>query len=163
VVGTGLSLNVAVAGSLVLYKLALLSDRRGVWQAGPVPGGLLDDTALATSGVVANVAMNRRRQLTGVNSYAKELGFNPLDVITECVERSVVGGAVVGWLDLCCGTGHALIQAVDQLHRSGLAKKDGDRRGGPGRLLRPGPHSRCRRWIWCARRCPGRHPPAGSI
>jgi hypothetical protein len=32
--------------------------------------------------VVANCAMNRERQLAGVNSYARELGCSPLDVIT---------------------------------------------------------------------------------
>jgi hypothetical protein len=29
--------------------------------------------------VVANNAMNRERQLAGVNSYRRELGFGPLD------------------------------------------------------------------------------------
>jgi hypothetical protein len=41
--------------------------------------GLLDDTTLAASSVVANSAMNRERQLAGANSYARELGFDPLD------------------------------------------------------------------------------------
>lgn len=40
--------------------------------------GLLDDTRLSASSVVANSAMNRERGLTGVNSYARELGFDPL-------------------------------------------------------------------------------------
>ena len=48
----------------------------------PVRGRLLDDAALEASAVVANCTMNRERQLDGVNSYARELGFNPLDVIT---------------------------------------------------------------------------------
>ncbi|MEU4623937.1 class I SAM-dependent methyltransferase [Actinoplanes sp. NPDC023801] len=61
---------------------------------------LLDDQALHSSSVVANNAMNRERQLTGVNSYARVLGFDP-------VER-----AGDGWLDLCCGSGRALIQAA---------------------------------------------------
>ncbi|MBO0869883.1 MAG: hypothetical protein J2P15_15085 [Micromonosporaceae bacterium] len=64
---------------------------------------LLDDGSLATSSVIANCAMNRERQLAGVNSYAKELGFNPLDaLLTRLAEQDRAG-----WLDLCCGTGRA--------------------------------------------------------
>ncbi|MFL6073102.1 MAG: class I SAM-dependent methyltransferase [Mycobacteriales bacterium] len=73
--------------------------------------GLLDDAALAASAVVANCAMNRERQLTGVNSYRKELGFDPSGVVAA-------GG---GWLDLCCGTGRALIQAAERLRGRGVA------------------------------------------
>ncbi|GIE82248.1 methyltransferase [Actinoplanes philippinensis] len=61
---------------------------------------LLDDRALHASSVVANNAMNRERQLHGVNSYAKVLGFDPLT------------RAGTAWLDLCCGSGRALIQAA---------------------------------------------------
>lgn len=39
---------------------------------------LLSDAELERSGVVANCAMNRERQLAGVSSYARELGFSPL-------------------------------------------------------------------------------------
>jgi SAM-dependent methyltransferase len=70
---------------------------------------LLDDTALERSSVVANNAMNRERRLDGVNSYARELGFHPLDA------------AGAGWLDLCCGSGLALAQAATVLDRRGLA------------------------------------------
>lgn len=63
---------------------------------------LLDDQALHASSVVANNAMNRERQLHGVNSYAKVLGFDPLT------------RAGTAWLDLCCGSGRALIQAAEQ-------------------------------------------------
>ncbi|WP_433795901.1 class I SAM-dependent methyltransferase [Actinoplanes sp. CA-252034] len=63
---------------------------------------LLDDRALHASSVVANNAMNRERQLHGVNSYAKVLGFDPLT------------RAGAAWLDLCCGSGRALIQAAGQ-------------------------------------------------
>lgn len=66
---------------------------------------LLDDDRLASSSVVANSAMNRERQLDGVNSYTKDLGFNPVDVLPD-------GGA---WLDLCCGRARALGQAADRL------------------------------------------------
>ncbi|MEV6844023.1 class I SAM-dependent methyltransferase [Actinoplanes sp. NPDC051411] len=58
---------------------------------------LLDDPALHESSVVANNAMNRERRLS---SYARELGFDPLDRIGS------------GWLDLCCGSGSALIEAA---------------------------------------------------
>jgi hypothetical protein len=53
----------------------------GAWDAGAVTAGesppWLDDAALQASPVVANCLMNRERQLRGVNSYARELGFDP--------------------------------------------------------------------------------------
>jgi SAM-dependent methyltransferase len=61
---------------------------------------MLDDARLEASSVVANNAMNRERGLMGVNSYERELGFDP---------ATVARGA---WLDLCCGSGRALIQAT---------------------------------------------------
>jgi SAM-dependent methyltransferase len=99
------------------------------WQAGVVadaqrPASLLDDDGLTASAVVANCAMNRERQLAGVNSYTRELGFNPVDVLMTVVPSNPQhGGTPVGWLDLCCGTGRALIQAADQLARDGLADR----------------------------------------
>lgn len=81
-----------------------------------VPRGLLHDDALHASSVVANCAMNRERQLTGVNSYTRELGFDPLDTLTTAVADR--GSA--SWLDLCCGTGRAMIQAAEHLRRAGL-------------------------------------------
>lgn len=39
-------------------------------------GRPFDDAELEASAVVANCAMNRERQLAGVNSYARELGFD---------------------------------------------------------------------------------------
>ena len=68
---------------------------------------LLDDAALERSSVVANNAMNRERHLDGVNSYTRELGFHPLDV------------AGSSWLDLCCGSGNALLEAAAELRRRG--------------------------------------------
>jgi len=44
---------------------------------------LLSDAELERSAVVANCAMNRERQLSGVNSYARELGFDPLEFLTS--------------------------------------------------------------------------------
>jgi SAM-dependent methyltransferase len=72
---------------------------------------LLDDEALSRSSVVANSAMNRERGLEGGNSYAKELG---LDVLGFLRERLREGGRVA-WLDLCCGSGKALVEAGERL------------------------------------------------
>ena len=63
---------------------------------------LLDSEALERSSVVANNAMNRERNLAGPNSYEQDLGFNPLDLLRP----------PAAWLDLCCGSGRALIQAA---------------------------------------------------
>jgi hypothetical protein len=65
---------------------------------------LLDDAALEASAVVANCAMNRERQLAGVNSYARELGFNPFDLLTSVIAGGSEGDTrTAAWLDLCCG------------------------------------------------------------
>jgi trans-aconitate methyltransferase len=69
--------------------------------------------------VVANNAMNRERQLAGVNSYQRELGFSPLGFLVATVADT----GTAAWLDLCCGTGRALIQAAVTLHRDGLAHR----------------------------------------
>ncbi|MFD0691302.1 class I SAM-dependent methyltransferase [Actinomadura fibrosa] len=61
----------------------------------------LDDTALERSSVVANCAMNRERPLTGYN---RELG---IDVLAELRRPGPVR-----WLDLCCGSGRALVEAA---------------------------------------------------
>ncbi|HEY0698110.1 MAG TPA: class I SAM-dependent methyltransferase [Micromonospora sp.] len=90
------------------------------------PGfSLLDNDALERTAVVANCAMNRERQLSGVNSYTRELGFNPLDVLTAGLVGAgrADASAAAGWLDLCCGTGRALIQAVGELRRAGLTER----------------------------------------
>lgn len=68
---------------------------------------LLDDTALENSSVVANCVMNRERSLSGSNGYGRELG---VDIIAELTGRSARAG--VRWLDLCCGSGRALAEAV---------------------------------------------------
>ncbi|KUL21526.1 ubiquinone biosynthesis methyltransferase UbiE [Actinoplanes awajinensis subsp. mycoplanecinus] len=69
----------------------------------------MDDRALHASSVVANCAMNRERQLAGVNSYARELGFDPVEWL------AALPGEGVGWLDLCCGSGRALLQAAERV------------------------------------------------
>jgi SAM-dependent methyltransferase len=85
---------------------------------GPV---LLDDAALEISAVVANCAMNRERQLAGVNGYARELGFDPLAVVSARARSGGAQSGTVAWLDLCCGSGRALIQAARQVREAGLA------------------------------------------
>ena len=78
---------------------------------------LLPDDALERSAVVANCRMNRERGLVGSNGYAVEIGFNPLDFLRGRTD----GGRPVAWLDLCCGTGKALIEAAEVVHADGLA------------------------------------------
>jgi SAM-dependent methyltransferase len=63
------------------------------------------------SAVVANNTMNRERQLRGVNSYTRELGFDPVAWLKS---RPRIGSAPTRWLDLCCGSGRALIQAAHE-------------------------------------------------
>ncbi|WP_371477125.1 methyltransferase domain-containing protein [Kitasatospora sp. NBC_00315] len=73
--------------------------------APPTPPRLLPDAELERSDVVANSTMNRGRGLTGVNSYARELGFDP-------VVHLLAGPGPAHWLDLCSGEGHALRAAA---------------------------------------------------
>lgn len=60
--------------------------------------------------MVANNAMNRGR---GLHSYRRELGVDPIALVR--------GG---GWLDLCCGSGRALIEAADQVGDAPLVGVD---------------------------------------
>jgi SAM-dependent methyltransferase len=78
--------------------------------------GLLDDAELERSAIVANCRMNRERDLAGSNGYDRELGFNPLDVL----RGRASGGRETAWLDLCCATGKALIQAAGVVHAERL-------------------------------------------
>ncbi|GAA2702029.1 class I SAM-dependent methyltransferase [Actinoplanes palleronii] len=104
--------------------------------------GLLDDRALHASSVVANCAMNRERQLAGVNSYARELGFDPVAWL------AALPGEGVGWLDLCCGSGRALLQAAERVRADAelvgvdlvdafLPHKAAPRTGGPVLVAAP--------------------------
>lgn len=77
----------------------------------------LRDDDLERSSVVANCCMNRERSLAGSNGYARELGFNPLTLLME----KVASANHVRWLDLCCGSGTALIEAAQVTHNEGLA------------------------------------------
>jgi SAM-dependent methyltransferase len=77
---------------------------------------LLCDDELERSAVVANCRMNRERNLTGSNGYSKEVGFHPLDSLRERMSP----GRPVAWLDLCCGTGKALIEVARIVRAEGL-------------------------------------------
>jgi SAM-dependent methyltransferase len=65
---------------------------------------------------VANAFMNRERNLAGVNSYERDLGLSTLDFLRTRLESQ----QRVAWLDLCCGTGRALIQAAEAYRTAGL-------------------------------------------
>jgi len=80
---------------------------------------LLDAAALEKSEVVANACMNRQRNLAGANSYEKELGFALLDFLKKSLEKH----HRVAWLDLCCGTGRALIQAAEVCRTASLDRR----------------------------------------
>jgi SAM-dependent methyltransferase len=84
-----------------------------------VPGALLSGAELTASSVVANNAMNRQRGLMGVNSYRRELGVNPVDLMRDRLAAPTGDTAEAGWLDLCCGSGRALIEAAVLLRDAG--------------------------------------------
>lgn len=77
----------------------------------------LDD--LEQSSTVANSLMNRERNVAGTNSYHKDLRFDVLKFITTGLSRK----PTMSWLDLCCGTGKALLQSAQKLNEAGLAEK----------------------------------------
>lgn len=76
----------------------------------------LADEILEQSPVVANCLMNRERNLTGSNGYTRDLRFKPMDFLQETVRKN--GSA--RWLDLCCGTGTALVEAGRLIESQGL-------------------------------------------
>lgn len=77
---------------------------------------LFDDETLEASCVVANCTMNRDRELSGSNGYARELGVEPFSMLRELLPEQ----RTIRWLDLCCGSGNALIEAADQIQIEGL-------------------------------------------
>ena len=77
---------------------------------------LLDLDSLERSPVVANRRMNRERGLVGGNGYTKDLGFNPLDWLVDRLGSK----RKVAWLDLCCGSGKALLEAALRVRALGL-------------------------------------------
>jgi ubiquinone/menaquinone biosynthesis C-methylase UbiE len=64
---------------------------------------LMNDGQLERSSVVANRAMNRTRGLSGRDGYSSVLGVD------------IVALNPGTWLDLCCGSGKALLDAAGQL------------------------------------------------
>ncbi|MFG1771421.1 class I SAM-dependent methyltransferase [Nocardia salmonicida] len=81
----------------------------------PTDPVLLDNSTLEQSSVVANNAMNRGRGLSGVNSYTRELGFDPYEVLAERLRADPT--ARVTWVDVCCGSGRALLEAEQRFDR----------------------------------------------
>jgi SAM-dependent methyltransferase len=75
-----------------------------------------DDKELEQSPVVANCCMNRERDLCGTNGYDVEVGLHPLNFLGD----KVANNGKARWLDLCCGTGKALVQAATIVERDGL-------------------------------------------
>ncbi|WP_234995724.1 class I SAM-dependent methyltransferase [Streptoalloteichus hindustanus] len=71
---------------------------------------LLDNEALERSSVVANCAMNRERRLSGSNGYGRELGIDVAELIRGRLSQ---GAESFAWLDLCCGTGTALLECAE--------------------------------------------------
>lgn len=74
---------------------------------------------LEQSPIVANSLMNRERNVAGTNSYQKDLRFDVLNFITTGLSQK----STMSWLDLCCGTGKALLQSAQTLNDAGLAEK----------------------------------------
>lgn len=72
---------------------------------------LLSDEQLEATAVVANCRMNRERNLRGSNGYDRDLRFDPLAFLRDVALEH--GDA--RWLDLCCGTGTALIEAATEI------------------------------------------------
>ena len=63
--------------------------------------------------------MNRERGIAGVNSYARELKLDIVDFLTEKARQ----GTTVHWLDICCGSGKALVQAAMLLQEKGVGDR----------------------------------------
>lgn len=59
--------------------------------------------------------MNRERGISGFNSYPEDLGFDPLAFLTDRLKSR----SQVRWLDLCCGSGRALIEGAKSLSEAG--------------------------------------------
>lgn len=83
---------------------------------GTMNARLLTDEALKRSSVVANCRMNRERGIAGSNSYAADLRMNPVDFL----QQRLAAADRTAWLDLCCGTGRALVQAAECLRELAL-------------------------------------------
>jgi len=73
---------------------------------------------LLRSDIVANCTMNRQREIVGTNGYAADLRMSPLDFLEERMKQQ----KSVAWLDLCCGSGKALIQAAKHFVHVGVER-----------------------------------------
>ncbi len=108
-----LLLDQCKSGILNAFRLEDLTPS-GVLMRNPVR---LDQQALEASATVANCCMNRERDLYGSNGYQKELGLEPLAILAAAANQS----GVARWLDLCCGSGKALIQAAELTESQSLS------------------------------------------
>jgi SAM-dependent methyltransferase len=75
---------------------------------------LLRPSEVLRSDIVANRTMNRERGLHGINSYTRELDFDPIALLTATAQAR----GVAAWLDVCCGEGRALVAAATLLSES---------------------------------------------
>jgi len=78
---------------------------------------LLSNEELEASAVVANCNMNRERVLCGGNGYDRDLRFDPLEFVSDVAATE----GTASWLDLCCGTGKALIEAGNLVQQRELS------------------------------------------
>lgn len=76
---------------------------------------MFDEATLEATAVVANSEMNRARRLRGTNGYDRDLGFDVVEVLGPGPSR---------WLDVCCGTGRALVEAEILLPEATLVGVD---------------------------------------
>jgi SAM-dependent methyltransferase len=80
----------------------------------------LPDADLERSGVVSNCRMNRERRLTGRGGYEAELRFDLVEFLTARLQQH----REVAWLDLCCGTGRALVEAAGMFERESRGSRE---------------------------------------
>lgn len=69
----------------------------------------VQEKELIWTSIVANSSMNRQRNLTGINSYEKDLYFD----ILAFIETKLSTNQKFSWIDLCCGEAKALFQAQE--------------------------------------------------
>ena len=81
---------------------------------------LLPDDELERSAVVANCRMNRERGLPAPTATTGNSASTRIDFLKD----RLVPGKSVAWLDLCCGTGKALIEAATLIRRRGPGRRD---------------------------------------
>jgi SAM-dependent methyltransferase len=77
----------------------------------------LRNTELESSSVVANSRMNRGRGAVGVNSYEREMGLN----VSAFLEQRLRDTGRASWLDLCCGSGNALLEMASHFQATNVA------------------------------------------